>query len=59
LKGQSWRHFGHAATHTTQLYDRRHDDISLDEVERRAFRLCQPTRAFVDSVFVTQKEVLI
>jgi site-specific recombinase XerD len=24
----------HASTRTTQLYDRRHDDISLDEVER-------------------------
>ena len=24
----------HASTCTTQLYDRRHDDISLDEVER-------------------------
>jgi integrase/recombinase XerD len=25
---------GHASTRTTQLYDRRHDDISLDEIER-------------------------
>lgn len=24
----------HASTRTTQLYDRRHDDVSLDEVER-------------------------
>src|SRR5260370_41408227 len=24
----------HASTRTTQLYDRRHDEISLDEVER-------------------------
>ena len=24
----------HTSTRTTQLYDRRHDDISLDEVER-------------------------
>jgi hypothetical protein len=24
----------HASTRTTQLYDRRQDDISLDEVER-------------------------
>ena len=24
----------HADTRTTQIYDRRHDDISLDEVER-------------------------
>ena len=24
----------HASTRTTRLYDRRHDDISLDEVER-------------------------
>lgn len=24
----------HASTQTTQLYDRRRDDISLDEVER-------------------------
>ncbi len=24
----------HASTRTTQLYDRRRDDISLDEVER-------------------------
>jgi kynurenine formamidase len=24
----------HASTHTTQLYDRRRDDISLDEVDR-------------------------
>ena len=24
----------HASTRTTQLYDRRSDDISLDEVER-------------------------
>ncbi|MGF6408821.1 integrase [Paraburkholderia sp. MM5482-R2] len=24
----------HASTRTTQLYDRRHDDISLDEIER-------------------------
>ena len=24
----------HASTRTTQLYDRRHDDLSLDEVER-------------------------
>jgi hypothetical protein len=23
-----------ASTHTTQLYDRRHDEMSLDEVER-------------------------
>ena len=26
----------HASTRTTQLYDRRHDDVSLDEVERVA-----------------------
>ena len=26
----------HASTRTTQLYDRRHDDMSLDEVERIA-----------------------
>jgi hypothetical protein len=25
-----------ASTHTTQLYDRRHDQLSLDEVERIA-----------------------
>jgi hypothetical protein len=24
----------HASTRTTQLYDRRHDEVSLDEVER-------------------------
>jgi integrase len=24
----------HASTRTTQLYDRRHDEMSLDEVER-------------------------
>jgi integrase len=24
----------HASTHTTQLYDRRNDKVSLDEVER-------------------------
>jgi hypothetical protein len=24
----------HASTRTTRLYDRRHDDASLDEVER-------------------------
>jgi hypothetical protein len=24
----------HASTHTTQLYDRRRDELSLDEVER-------------------------
>ncbi|OXC73827.1 Site-specific recombinase XerC [Caballeronia sordidicola] len=24
----------HASTRTTQLYDRRHDEINLDEVER-------------------------
>jgi hypothetical protein len=24
----------HASTHTTQLYDRRNDEVSLDEVER-------------------------
>jgi hypothetical protein len=24
----------HASTRTTQFYDRRHDDVSLDEVER-------------------------
>jgi integrase len=27
----------HASTRTTQLYDRRHDDVSLDEVERIQF----------------------
>jgi site-specific recombinase XerD len=26
----------HASTHTTQLYDRRSDEVSLDEVERVA-----------------------
>ena len=25
---------GHASTRTTQLYDRRHDEVTLDEVER-------------------------
>jgi hypothetical protein len=24
----------HASTRTTQLYDRRHDEVTLDEVER-------------------------
>jgi hypothetical protein len=24
----------HVSTHTTQLYDRRNDEVSLDEVER-------------------------
>ena len=24
----------HASTRTTQLYDRRHDDVAVDEVER-------------------------
>jgi hypothetical protein len=39
---QEWRHARkgpqqwqtHASTRTTQLYDRRHDEVSLNEVER-------------------------
>jgi hypothetical protein len=30
---QRWR-TTHASTRTTQLYDRRRDEVSLDEVER-------------------------
>ncbi|MDE1181503.1 tyrosine-type recombinase/integrase [Paraburkholderia sp.] len=32
----------HASTRTTQLYDRRHDDISLDEVERDSAVILEP-----------------
>lgn len=35
---------GHASTRTTQLYDRRRDEISLDEVERIGFRVCLKSR---------------
>jgi hypothetical protein len=28
------RHGNHASTRTTQLYDRRRDEVNLDEVER-------------------------
>lgn len=36
----------HASTRMTQLYDRRRDEVSLDEVERISiWRLCKTSRA--------------
>ena len=37
----------HASTRTTQLYDRRRDDVSLDEVERILIRVSRLTFARV------------
>jgi hypothetical protein len=30
----------HASTRTTRLYDRRRDEVSLDEVERTILKTC-------------------